>query len=364
VELKNHPDKVGRGDWIKLPPGSIKIDPTFNIRDMKSERTRAHIEELKVSIKAWGGVKDPVEGRMIGEEFYVTDGECRVTAVTELMRDEGFECASITCIKEAPGTDEKERILNFGVSGTKQRYNELEMAEWCRRADRLGISHEDIAAAAGWKSTASVRQHLELLSTLSEPIKDHIRNDEISATLARNIVKGVDPKVAEEMIRANLEENKRLGVGRRNTRTKVTAGTLKRDRVRINKGGHNPDVSQVTERPPAPPASNPPQTELQPTGFISSDGPMIPSLGLVNDAPRYPTTPETQLVIDTLITLTREADKNVQHNKSDDNPGYWSRELVDAIETAIVVIERQTGKLFDRAIVPDAMSQETAHADA
>lgn len=234
MELKHHPAKVGRSDIVRLPPTAIKIDPAHNIRDMQSERTRAHIEELKIAIKAWGGIKDPFEVRIIGEDAYVTDGECRLTAVLELMRDEGFECEGISCIKEAAGTDAIERALNFGISGTKERYTELELAEWCRRCDRLGTSHERIAAAAGWKSTASVKRHLDMISTLPEEVKQQVKQGDVSATLAMQIVKETrdakkDPEFAAELIRANKEQNERIR-GKKKRSTKVTAKTIKRDK--------------------------------------------------------------------------------------------------------------------------------------
>lgn len=220
MELKNHPDKVGRGDTVTLPPHSIKIDPAHNIRDMTSERTRAHIEELKISIRAFGGIKDPFEVRMVGEDAFVTDGECRLTAVLEMMHEEHFKCEGIKCVKEAGGTDEEERLLNFGVSGTKERYTELELAEWCRRCDRRGISHDKIAAAAGWKSKASVAGHLKILSDMPSDIQGMVRREEVSATEAMKEVRANGAEIATE----TLKEAKTIAD--REGKTKITRKTI------------------------------------------------------------------------------------------------------------------------------------------
>ncbi len=208
MQLRDHPAKVGRVDAFKLDPREIKIDPAYNVRDMKSEHTRAHIEEIKVSLRdpKIGGIKKPIEVRMVGEDAYVTDGECRLTAALEVIA-EGIDIKSIVCIHEAAGTDQIERILNFGTAGQGLRYTELEMAGWCRRALRAGATEEQIAAAAGWKSKASVDQHLKMLEMDNET-KAMVAGDgdvTISATTAVNTFKQHGEKTAEVLKAAKVE---------------------------------------------------------------------------------------------------------------------------------------------------------------
>lgn len=205
--LRDHDAKVGRVDAFKLDPMLIKIDPAYNIRDMKSERTRAHIEEIKVSLRdpKLGGIKKAIEVRMVGEDVFVTDGECRLTAVHEVIA-EGIAIPSVVCIQERSGTDPIERVLNFATSGQVERYTELEMAHWCRRADRAGATHEQIAAAAGWKATASVTQHLKMLE-MDPEVQGMVKREEVSATLAVNETRKSGTAAVENLKAAKVQAN-------------------------------------------------------------------------------------------------------------------------------------------------------------
>jgi hypothetical protein len=82
------------------------------------------------------------------------------------------------------------------------------------KARRLGVGDDEIARRMHWKSVASVKQHLDMLEILPEPIKQRIREGKESATFATQLEKE-NPELAAELRRANEEENKKLGIGQR-----------------------------------------------------------------------------------------------------------------------------------------------------
>lgn len=219
MQFRDHPGVQGKRDAYPFDPRLLKIEPNYNVRDLDTDED---LGELKESIRA-NGVRVPLEVRLAGEDVFVVAGHRRHRAVMELIA-EGEEIKSVPVMPEPKGTNDAERVVNLVVSNSGKPLKPLEIAEVVRRLSAFGWEKGQIARRLGWKSSASVDQHLDLLA-LSEPIKQHVRNGEISATLAKNIAKGVDPKFAEDLIKANLEENRKI----KGKRAKVTPKQIKRD---------------------------------------------------------------------------------------------------------------------------------------
>lgn len=229
MQFRDHPGVQGKRDAYPFDPRLLKIDSGYNVRDLDAADERADLDELKESIRS-NGVRVPLEVRLVDEDVFIVAGHRRHKAVMELI-GEGEEIKAIPVMPEPKHTSEVDRILNLVVSNSGKPLKPLEVAEVVRRLVAFGWDKAQIAKRIGWKSAASVTQHLELLA-MPEPVKAHVREGDISATqankLLKNLPKGTDPVEAAKLIEANKEENKRLGVGKK-TRNKVTAKTLKRD---------------------------------------------------------------------------------------------------------------------------------------
>jgi ParB-like chromosome segregation protein Spo0J len=257
VELKHHEAVLARRDSFVIDPRLLKTDVSYNVRELSAPDTQDHIAALKESIAA-NGVRVPLEVRLTGTDIYIVAGHCRHAAVMALIAEGRDDIKGVPCIQDPKSINDAERTLNLVISNSGKPLSTLEVAEVVRRLEAFGWTEEQIQKRMRWKSRASVKQHAEV-AALPETMKDHIRKGEISPTTARNLAKNdeLTEEQKEEMIRANLEENKRLGVGKRNTRTKVTPKTLKRDKPKAKpEAPEAPAPTQVLTEPP--PVSLPP----------------------------------------------------------------------------------------------------------
>jgi ParB/RepB/Spo0J family partition protein len=230
MQFRDHPGVQGKRDAYPFDPRLLKIDTAYNVRDLDAADERADLDELKESIRA-NGVRVPLEVRLVEEEVFVIAGHRRHKAVMELIA-EGEPIKAVPVMPEPKNTTPEDRIVNLVISNSGKPLKPLEVAEVVRRLEVYGWNHVQIAKRLGWKSTASVTKHLDLIK-MPEPVKEHVREGDISASeaakLVKGLAKGVDPIEAAKMIKANKEENKRLGVGAKSNH-KVTAKTLQRDK--------------------------------------------------------------------------------------------------------------------------------------
>jgi ParB-like chromosome segregation protein Spo0J len=211
MQFRDHPAVQGKRDMYPVDPRKLKVDDTYNVRDMSSKETRDHIAWLKASITApdSGGVHTPLEVRLDGKNIFVVAGHCRLAAVLEAI-DEGHPIETVPCIPEAKGTSEIDRTVNLIVSNSGKALSPLEVAKVVKRLDGYGWSAKQIAERLGWKSVATVKQHLEM-AALSEGVKGQVRAGNVSATTARHLAKSdLTPEQQEELIRANEEQNRRI----------------------------------------------------------------------------------------------------------------------------------------------------------
>jgi len=62
MQFRDHPAVAGKRDSYPVDPRALKVDPTYNVRDMADPETIAHVRWLADSIKE-NGVKTPLEWR-------------------------------------------------------------------------------------------------------------------------------------------------------------------------------------------------------------------------------------------------------------------------------------------------------------
>ena len=187
----------GRSDLFRVDPRKLDIEDGWNCRDFTSPENLEHIAELKRSI-ATKGVQEPLTVRMDGEQIIVTNGECRLRAVRELIA-EGIDVALIPVQVEPRYANEADHVESQIVRNSGKPFTPLEQSAVFIRLMNLGRSEADLAAVAGY-TIERVRQ-ISLLNTATEKTKKLIRGGKISATMAqRALERAKDPKAAEAMI--------------------------------------------------------------------------------------------------------------------------------------------------------------------
>lgn len=228
MQFRDHPGVQGKRDAYPFDPRMLKIDAGYNIRDLDSPEEREELDTLKEMIRS-NGVKTPLEVRLRDDDVIIVAGHRRHRAVMELIA-EGEDIKSVPVLPEAKGTSEADRVVNLVLSNSGKPLKPLQTAEVVRRLVAFGWDKTQIAQRLGWKSVATVAQHLDMLA-MPEAVKNHVRQGEISATTARRLAKSeLSPEEQEELIKSNIAENKRIAPKGRST--KVTAKTLKRDKAK------------------------------------------------------------------------------------------------------------------------------------
>lgn len=246
MRLRDHEGVKGKRDAYPFDPRLLRIDETYNVRDLSSPDAVEKLGELKESIRA-NGVRTPLEVRMSGEDVFIVAGHRRHKAVIDLIA-EGEPIETVLVLHEVLGTNDAERALNLIISNSGEPLKPLEVAEVVRRLSGFGWEHANIAKRLGWKSAASVKQHLDMLA-MPAAVQQQVRDGEVSASNALRVVRETrdaktDPEFAAELIRNAAEEKRRLGKKGRAT-PKETRKAL--DKVREPKA--------PKPAPVAPPAS-------------------------------------------------------------------------------------------------------------
>lgn len=405
MRLRDHKGITeGRIDILFCKPSELNIEEGYNVRDLTTKEARAELDELKAEIKE-AGVQTPLKVRFDGDKtITIVEGHRRHLVVMELLAEfkesngaDGRKIEAVPIYAEAKGTTPLDRDFGLRHSNSGVPLKPLEFANLIYRTiHQRGISEKE--AAKGFCISVTVLHNHLALREMPEPVKQHVREGNISATLAKKISKNVDPAFAKELIDKNLEENRRIK-GKKNQRTKVTAKTIKRDApkaepnlVEVHNEVHTQTPAAVkaaedlraglqaaAPTPETPKHSVVSQAEANATDWTDSrptqEPPVVvpmhthnlPSQAEVDaaDCHDYRPTQESAAedFLPVLIELTKQAHLCVQHNQSDEHPGWWSTDLVEAIRKARDVVERLTGKPMEFETIPDSTSQEVEHVD-
>lgn len=235
MELRKHEAVASKTDMFKVNPLLLKIMPGFNVRDLEAPSAREALDELKELIrKQW--VQAPIEIRKVGDDLFVTHGHRRLKVVRELIEDEGFEAKPVPAVVEPPGLSDVERKVRIHTLNAGEPLSPLEKAELVRwLLSEGGLTREQVAEKLGVKTLAMVDRYLTM-SEMPEPIREAVREGEISATNAVDMVRREGPMFAEQRLEQAKEKAQEAG------RKKVTAKSLPAPKPR-----------KAAEPAPAPP---------------------------------------------------------------------------------------------------------------
>lgn len=174
-----------RTDVLHIRPDLIDIVPDFNAR------SQAHIAErvayLKPLILA-RGVRRPLDiYKGADDRVKCVDGECRIRAVWELIK-EGHDIPTVPCLPGERGATDADRILDLIICNESAPLDLLEQGSvFHRLASEHAIDESDMATRSG-KSITHVRNCLALYYA-PEEIKDLIRQGLISPSLTIELIK-------------------------------------------------------------------------------------------------------------------------------------------------------------------------------
>ena len=186
---------ASRKNLYVFNPEDLHVIDGFNVRDTENPRFLAAQEELVESIKA-NGVLTPLTVIEIDGRITVTNGHRRLAAVRRAIA-EGWECAGVSCIldSKAAKLNEAERSLTLITTNSSHPLEALELAEPLRRMRAAGWDQNQIASRTGF-SQGKV-SYLLLLADSPENIRQAVRRDELSPTLAVKLVREHGEKAGE-----------------------------------------------------------------------------------------------------------------------------------------------------------------------
>ena len=173
--------KVGVRDMIMLAPQTIRIEKNHNPRDYRLAENHAHLDELKLSIRE-NGVLVPLLVRFDPEskEAVLVDGECRLRAVLELIR-EGVEIVAVPTV-QVKGNDPANRLVIALTANTGKSLSKWESGTAFQRLVGYGWEIEAIASKLGF-TERFVKEAIELADADDE-VKKLLSERAVTPSLA------------------------------------------------------------------------------------------------------------------------------------------------------------------------------------
>lgn len=175
-----------RGEMYFLKPSQINIEEGFNVRDFTAKDTKEHLKTIKASIKEQG-ITNPGIIRMVDGKIVLVSGHTRHQAALELEQ-EGDKDIVFPVILEAKGTSEVDRQANLHVNNMSKNFAVLELSELAVRLAKIGNLNASQVAKKLHVSPAYVGS-LNLLYTAPEKLKKMVRDGDVAATMAIDMIR-------------------------------------------------------------------------------------------------------------------------------------------------------------------------------
>lgn len=183
--------KVGSADLIKLKPTDIEIEVGHNPRDYHLPENRAHLDQLKRSIKEEGFntafplvVRFEKTGPTTGKAVLV-DGECRLRSVLELIT-EGEPIESVPVI-QTPGGNQADRLLTAIMANTGKPLSKWESGKAFVRFQKYGWEPEVIAKRTGF-TLRFIQEAIELADAPQE-VREMLSQQAVTPSLALSVMR-------------------------------------------------------------------------------------------------------------------------------------------------------------------------------
>ena len=194
--------KVSGRDQLMIDPKLVAIEKGHNPRNYSLPENRAHLDELKASIREVG-IKVPLLVRWdaAARQCVLVDGECRLRAVLELIKDEGLEILAVPTV-QVPGDNEAERLITSLTANMGKPLSKWEIGIAFQRFTGWGWDVGRIARRMGY-TERYVKESIEL-SDAPEDVKQLLSQQAVTPSLALQHIR-VDGAAAGEGLRGKVE---------------------------------------------------------------------------------------------------------------------------------------------------------------
>jgi len=189
----------GSRDLWQVPIEQIKVIEGLNPR-VFNDAYKAHIRSIADSIKSEGFYQDQALAGYVAKEedgsqsIYVYSGHSRLAAA-KLAIKEGAELQRLPVVVSTAGLDLEDITVSLirGNGGKNLTY--YESAIVVKRLAKMGLDLEEISRRTGI-TVALIKNRLALMAAPSK-LREMVANDEISATLAIDMLNKHGSKVLE-----------------------------------------------------------------------------------------------------------------------------------------------------------------------
>ena len=199
--------KEGVRDMPMIDPRIIVVEDGHNPRDYTLPENRAHLDELKASIRANGTLVPLLVRWDAGTKSAIlVDGECRLRANLELIA-EGAEIVSVPTV-QVFGGNEAERLLTSITANTGKPLSKWELGTAFQRLYKFGWSEDQIATKTGYRLTF-ITEAMELADAPIE-VKQLLSSRAVTPSLALDELRA-NGAAAVNNLRAMASERKASG---------------------------------------------------------------------------------------------------------------------------------------------------------
>jgi ParB family transcriptional regulator, chromosome partitioning protein len=195
----------------RMPRKDVFYVPVTEVQEIKGsieyggkifkENIRTDYGDLKLlaeQILANDGIRVPCKGFKKDGVYYLTDGHRRYRAAMMILEDTA-QITSIPMMMSEKGLTEDTRIIDMIICNEGKSLNPIEHATAVERLRELDYSDAEICKKTGF--TKVYLSNLKLLDKSTEKIKNLIREDVMSATLAMKLLREEkDIKKVEDMV--------------------------------------------------------------------------------------------------------------------------------------------------------------------
>lgn len=196
--------KVSARDQLMIDPRQIAIEKNHNPRNYNLPENRAHLDELKSSIKEQGTLVPLLVRWDVGaKQCVLVDGECRLRANLELI-DEGVTIIAVPTVQVA-GNNEADRLITSLTANTGKPLSKWEIGTAFQKLIGWGWDTAKIATRMGY-TERYVKESLEL-SDAPDEVKQLLSQQAVTPSLALQHIR-VDPKTATKKLEGAIARAK------------------------------------------------------------------------------------------------------------------------------------------------------------
>lgn len=215
------------GDLWKVPVGSIRRHPDFNVRSKDNEYWAA-VAEIKDSIVANGYYIDKPLAGYIGRDeggqdvIWLTDGFTRMDAV-EAAIAEGVQIETLPMVTKDSGTSMEDLTVAFHTGNKSRPLRPHELAVLCKRLIGYGVAESNIAR----RLVLSEKYVRDLLYYMAAPsnVRQLVEEGKVGLNLAISTLRQHGPKAYEILVKG-IEQAQASGKDRATPRhIKAGAGS-------------------------------------------------------------------------------------------------------------------------------------------